>query len=138
MKAGWTISKAAEAAGVGIETVRFYERERLIEQPLARQGSGPRRYSPELVQRIRFIQEAQRLGFSLREVRELLALEAEAAAGGLQVKERAAYQLAGVRRKLRQLQRLSAALRLLAAGATGPSVLSEALSERQPTLGTES
>jgi MerR family copper efflux transcriptional regulator len=138
MKAGLTISKAAEAAGVGIETIRFYERERLIEQPLARKGSGPRRYSPEIVQRIRSIQEAQRVGFSLREVREFLALEAEAATGGPRVKERAAYQLVAVRSKLRQLQRLSAALRLLAAGATGPSVLSEALSGRADGFGIES
>ena len=53
-----TIGKAASEAGVGVETIRFYERQGLIEQPPRPAGSGVRRYAPETVERIRFIKEA--------------------------------------------------------------------------------
>ena len=110
---GQTIGRAADAAGVGVETIRFYEREQLIERPPKPVGSGPRRYSPELVRRIRFIQETQRLGFTLPEVRELLALEADAVKACPDVAERAAVKLAEIRHKIRQLRRLADALKHL-------------------------
>lgn len=111
---GLSIGRAAEAAGVGVETIRFYEREGFIERP-ARPATGPRLYSPELVERIRFIQDTQRLGFTLADVRELLALEADAAAGRPGVAERAAEAIAEVRAKIKGLHRLTDRLRKLAA-----------------------
>jgi len=68
-----TISQVASSAGVGIETVRFYERQGLIPEP-PRSPSGYRLYPPEIVGRIRFIRRSKELGFSLKEVAELLAL----------------------------------------------------------------
>ena len=68
-----TISQVASSAGVGIETVRFYERQGLIPEP-PRSPSGYRLYPPEIVRRIRFIRRSKELGFSLKEVAELLAL----------------------------------------------------------------
>ena len=68
-----TIGQVAREAGIGIETVRFYEREGLLEKP-ARRESGYRQFEAEAVVRLRFIKQAQRLGFTLREIRELLAL----------------------------------------------------------------
>jgi MerR family mercuric resistance operon transcriptional regulator len=75
-----TIARAAEAAGVGVETVRFYEREGLIPQP-PRPSSGYRIYPPHTVHRIRFIRHCQDLGFSLKETRELLRLNDEGTQG---------------------------------------------------------
>lgn len=75
-----TIAGAADAAGVGVETVRFYEREGLIPQP-PRPSSGYRTYPPHTVQRIRFIRHCQELGFSLKETREFLRLNDEGTGG---------------------------------------------------------
>ena len=73
-----TIGRVAREAGVGVETVRFYEREGLLELP-SRRASGYRQYQPEAIARLQFIKQAQRLGFTLREIKELLALKLELA-----------------------------------------------------------
>jgi MerR family copper efflux transcriptional regulator len=110
-----TIGEAARQAGVGVETIRFYERRGLIEQPPRPQGSGFRLYAPELVRRIRFIREAQQIGFSLREIAQLLALRADPAADCSCVRAQAAAKLDEVRRKIAQLQRIGSALEALIA-----------------------
>jgi MerR family transcriptional regulator, copper efflux regulator len=92
-----TISKAARAAGVGVETVRFYERRRLIARPAKPPDGGFRRYPPETIERIRFVRQAQGLGFSLREIGELLSLRADPSTDCGQVRERAVAK--GVERK---------------------------------------
>ena len=69
-----TIGRVATAAGVNVETIRFYQRRKLLEEPTKPLG-GVRRYSAEMVARIRFIKRAQQLGFTLDEVQNLLALE---------------------------------------------------------------
>lgn len=68
-----TAGKVARLAGVGVETVRFYEKNGLLEEP-ARRPSGYREYDGETVHRLRFIQRAKELGFSLSEIKELLSL----------------------------------------------------------------
>ena len=68
-----SIGEVAKEAGVGVETVRFYEREGLVPEP-GRRPSGYRQYPPDTVRRIRFVQRAKELGFTLREIRELLSL----------------------------------------------------------------
>ena len=83
------IGKLAEKAGVGVETVRFYERRGLIDQPLKPQSYGFRSYPKELVQRIRFIRHAQTLGFTLTEIEELLALRTDPATDCSDVRDRA-------------------------------------------------
>ena len=74
MKSRLTIGSLAEAAGVGVETVRFYQRSGLLAEP-ERPASGYREYSPADVQRIRFIKRAQTLGFTLDDVAGLLRLD---------------------------------------------------------------
>lgn len=69
-----TIGKLATAGGVGVETVRYYQREGLLETP-ERQG-GIRRYDGDDLQRLRFIRKAQQAGFTLREIHELITLDA--------------------------------------------------------------
>jgi MerR family mercuric resistance operon transcriptional regulator len=66
-----TIGQVAKAAGVGVETIRFYERRELLDRP-RRSRSGYRLYTREAVEQIGFIKRAQSLGFTLREVRQLL------------------------------------------------------------------
>jgi MerR family transcriptional regulator, mercuric resistance operon regulatory protein len=102
-----TIGALADAAGVNVETVRFYQRRDLMREPMRPHG-GIRRYSGVDVARVRFIKAAQRLGFSLDEVHELLKLEDGTqcrAARGL-----AERKLVDVRRKLADLQRIETAL----------------------------
>ena len=69
-----TIGSLAQAAGVGVETVRFYQRKGLVDEP-ARAG-GIRRYDGRDVDRLRFIKRAQAAGFTLAEIAELIALDA--------------------------------------------------------------
>ncbi|MEO8203211.1 MAG: MerR family transcriptional regulator, partial [Betaproteobacteria bacterium] len=71
--ASFTIGKLARAAGVGVETVRYYQQRGLL--PVPPGNGGFRRYSPAAGERIRFVKRAQELGFSLDEVAELLRLE---------------------------------------------------------------
>ena len=98
-----TISKAAKQAGTGIETVRFYERRGLITQPPKPVAGGFRDYPPETVSRLRFIREAQELGFSLDEIAELLTLRADPKANCAQVQRRAEAKLAEVGTALERL-----------------------------------
>jgi len=116
---GMTISKAAREAGVGVETVRFYERKGLIKQPPKPATSGFRTYPAETIERIRFIRQAQELGFSLREVRELLELRADPGTDAAKVRARATAKLDDVNEKMRQLRRIGQALETLIAACPG-------------------
>ncbi len=118
-----TISNAARQAEVGIETIRFYERRGLIEQPPKPVGSGFRVYSEETVQRIRFIRQAQEIGFSLREIDELLSLRADPAADSSDVRERAINKRNEVEQKIEHLQQIHAALEELISACPGKGAL---------------
>ena len=106
-----TIGKAADLAGVGVETIRFYERKGMIAQPLRPRGGGYRQYSAAIVQRIRFIRQAQELGFSLREIHELLSLRADPKSECGEVQRRANEKLVEVQGKITQLRDIEAALK---------------------------
>jgi MerR family transcriptional regulator, copper efflux regulator len=71
-----TIGQLAERAGVGVETIRFYERRGLIAQP-KRPADGYRKYDEQVANRIRFIRQAQELGFTLNEIKQLLSLRVD-------------------------------------------------------------
>lgn len=75
MAAGLTIGKLAAIAGVNIETIRYYQRRGLLDEP-AKPQRGYRRYAPEQAKRVRFVKRAQALGFTLDEVGALLTLDA--------------------------------------------------------------
>lgn len=113
------ISKAAEASGVGVETVRFYERKGLIARPLKPVSGGIRDYGPDIVDRICFIRQAQEIGFSLREIGELLSLRADPDADCADVRGRAIEKRDEVQAKLAQLSRMSDALDELIASCPG-------------------
>ncbi len=104
-----SIGQVARRAGVGVETVRFYEREGLLEEP-PRRASGYRQYSEQVVARLHFIKRAQQLGFSLKEITELLRLRVDAQTSCEEVKQRTEAKIAEVERKLVELQRMRQAL----------------------------
>jgi MerR family copper efflux transcriptional regulator len=113
-----TISDAAKSAGLGTETVRYYEREGLLREP-PRTAAGYRQYGPEDVRRLSFIRRAKTLGFSLREIRDLLSLTEQRAASAREVKELATAKLDRVREQIRDLQKIERALRGLVEECTG-------------------
>jgi MerR family mercuric resistance operon transcriptional regulator len=102
-----TIGAFAKAAGVNIETIRFYQRKGLLSEPDRPYGSI-RRYGQADVARVRFVKSAQRLGFTLGEIGQLLKLEDGAHC--TEAAELAALRLADVRARLADLRRMEAAL----------------------------
>ena len=102
-----TIGSLADAAGVGVETIRFYQRKGLLAEPPRPHGSI-RHYAQADLDRVRFIKASQRLGFSLEEIAELLTLE-----DGTRCKEARGLgeqKLLDVRNKLADLRRIESAL----------------------------
>lgn len=102
-----TIGRLAGAAGVNVETVRFYQRSGLIDEP-ARPSSGYRTYGDIDVQRIRFIKRAQLLGFTLDEIANLLRLQGSRTCSS--TRDLAANKLAMVESKLNDLLAMKTAL----------------------------
>lgn len=112
MSATMTIGRVAEAAGVHVETIRFYQRVGLLAQPTRPRG-GVRRYGGEFVARLRFVKRAQQLGFSLTEVQRLLELEDPQSCG--KARSLAADKLALVEARIADLERMRGVLKELVA-----------------------
>jgi MerR family transcriptional regulator, mercuric resistance operon regulatory protein len=107
MSSNLTIGKVAQAAGVNVETIRYYERLGLLRRPV-RPPRGVRRYADDTVARVRFIKRAQELGFSLAEIGRLLELqEAQSCAAARSL---AAEKLALVAARLKDLERMRGVL----------------------------
>lgn len=104
-RSGLTIGRLAKAAGVGIPTVRFYERRGLLPRP-QRRSSGYRSFEPEAIQLIRFIRHAQELGFSLKEVEDLLDLRMDPKRSCADVRQRAMEKIADIDAKVAGLARM--------------------------------
>jgi len=120
---GMTIGRLAAQAGVGKETVRYYQRRGLIARPQRRAGGGYPVYGPQAAERLRFIRHAQELGFSLREIGQLLELKADPTADCSKVRTRALEKLTDVRRKLASLEHMREALEALVAACPGRGAL---------------
>ena len=118
MQAHLTIGRIARDAGTGVETIRFYERQGLLAKP-ARTISGYRSYSPEVIRRLRFIRQAKALGFSLSEIKELLALRVTPGRSCSDVRQHAREKIAEIDRKITSLARMKRALEKLAAACSG-------------------
>ncbi len=110
-----TIGQLAKAVGVNIQTVRYYERLKLL-GPSARRPSGYRIYGEDEERRLRFIKNAQALGFTLQEIAELLKLSVTSTARCGDVQRRAQAKLTHVEAKVRDLQALARSLRNLIRG----------------------
>ncbi|HVF34169.1 MAG TPA: heavy metal-responsive transcriptional regulator [Candidatus Saccharimonadia bacterium] len=110
------IGQLAKDAGVAIDTVRYYERNGLL-APAGRLASGYRRYGDAELRRLRFIRRAKSLGFSLEDIRALLALSAERSVA--KVKRAAEAKLDDVERRIAELERIRTGLRTLIAACPG-------------------
>jgi MerR family mercuric resistance operon transcriptional regulator len=119
-----TIGAVSRQAGVGIETIRFYEREGLIQDP-PRKESGYRQYPPDTVDRVLFIKHAKEVGFSLREIGELLELRLSPGATAADVRKRAVAKIEDITAKIRRLQRMKRALEKLVKTCAGKGPVSE-------------
>lgn len=115
-----TIGKLAAAVGVGVETVRYYQRRGLLETPT--RDREVRRYGSDQLRRLRFIKQAQAAGFTLEEIKELLDLDASEDRG--RVRELAKARVKALDKKIGELQGARDALRRLArqcgSGSAGP------------------
>jgi Hg(II)-responsive transcriptional regulator len=121
---GLTIGRLAEQAGLGIETVRFYERQGLIPPP-PRTASNYRIYPEEEVNRLKFIKRAKDLGFTLNEIKELLALQHDPHATKADIKKRTEKKIEVIKKKVRDLSRIQEALEHLAGTCDGRGPLSD-------------
>ena len=121
---GLTIGKLAKQAGVGIETIRFYEREGVISEP-SRTQSNYRIYQDEDVARLRFIKRAKELGFTLREIKELLFLRHDPAATKEDVRNRTEEKIHTIESKISDLNKILSALKKLVEHCDGHGPASE-------------
>lgn len=113
-----TIGKVAKRADVGIETVRFYEREGLLESP-RRLPSGYRQYSEDTVAVLCFIKRAKELGFTLKEIKALLALRLDQSGKRADIKKQALLKMADISARIQDLQRIHQSLSKLTASCDG-------------------
>ena len=120
----FTIGHLAREAGINLETVRYYEREGIL--PKAPRGpSGYRLFPADAVRRLKFIKRAQELGFSLKEIRELLALRVSPRTTSAEIRKRAEAKIVDIQGKITSLESMSRTLRKLAESCAGCGPLSE-------------
>ncbi len=135
MASAVTIGRLAKAAGVNIQTLRYYERLKLL-TPTARKLSGYRVYGDEAIRRLCFIKNAQDLGFTLREIAELLNLRVSSKSQCGSVLRKAQAKLAQIEAKVQGLQALAQTLRSLmrackAGQPTDPCPILKCLEEKE-------
>lgn len=104
-----TAGQVARLAGVGVETVRFYEKSGLLEKP-ARRVSGYREYDEQTVNRLRFIQRAKDIGFTLTEIKDLLSLRCFSDQPCDDMRERAEAKITEIEEKVALLLRMNRVL----------------------------
>ena len=119
-----TIGQVAKRVEVGIETIRFYEREGVLEKP-DRSASGYRLYGEDVIARLRFVGRAKELGFTLKEIRELLGLRVEPTTTCADVRIRAETKIGDIEEKIRTLKRMKRALVKLTKACSGSGPTSE-------------
>jgi len=119
-----TTGHLAKAAGVNVETIRYYERRGLIPPP-PRKSSGYRLWPIETIKRIRFIKHAQQLGFSLKEISELLSLRADSTISCAEIKKIADEKIADIDQKISSLLKIRQALKELSESCPGRGPISE-------------
>lgn len=119
-----TIGQLAKQSRVNLETIRHYERRGLLRRP-PRTDSGYRIFSANDVQRIRFIKRAQELGFSLKEIQELLALRIHPGTSCAEIRQRTEVKIADIDEKIRTLKAMKKALVRLTNACSGRGPVSD-------------
>jgi MerR family copper efflux transcriptional regulator len=117
-----TVGALAKQAGVKIDTIRYYERRGLLPKP-PRTDSGYRTFTPASVERLRFIRQAQALGFTLAEINQLLTLRLNPGTTCMDVRKRAEAKIADIEQKIQSLYGMKRALQRLVSScaANGPA-----------------
>ncbi len=118
------IGTLAKQAEVNIQTIRYYERRELLPKP-GRTASNYRVYPPATVQRVRFIKRAQELGFTLKEIKDLLALRITPRADCGDVRSRASAKIEDIESKIASLQAMKKSLTKLVRTCSGRGPISE-------------
>ncbi len=119
-----TTGHLAKEAGVNIETIRYYEKRGLLPK-VPRKASGYRLWPKETVKRIRFIRHAQELGFSLREIAELLSLRTDNKTSCSEIKRIAEEKITDIDKKIRSLKKIKKALQKLSGTCPGSGPVSD-------------
>src|SRR6267143_965389 len=119
-----TIGHLAREAGVNLETVRYYERQGLLAKP-PRSASGYRLFPSDAARRLRFIRRAQELGFSLKEIRELLSLRVSRRTTSADIRTRTEAKIVDIEAKIKSLESMKKTLRKLARVCDGCSPVAE-------------
>lgn len=104
------IGELARQTGIGIETIRFYEKQGLLDRP-KRLASGYRQYEESAVRRLAFVRRSKDLGFTLSDIRDLLRLWSNPATTQAEVRRRTQSKIEAVEDKIRSLQKIRSALR---------------------------
>jgi MerR family transcriptional regulator, copper efflux regulator len=126
-----TIGRVASAAGVSIDTVRFYERQGLVARP-RRNLSGYRLYSDDVLDRLDFIHDAKALGFSLREIKELLSLGVKSTRECGPVTRKAEAKLVAMNDEIKRLNRMRRTLAKMIQDCGGVCECTKCSAERKP------
>jgi MerR family transcriptional regulator, copper efflux regulator len=121
---GLKIGELAKRTEVNIETIRYYERENLLPKP-PRTGSGYRAFPPEAIERIKFIKKTQELGFSLREIKELLELRVAPNSTGADIRQRVDEKIGDIEEKIKTLRAMKKELAKLRATCDGTSSIGD-------------
>jgi MerR family mercuric resistance operon transcriptional regulator len=109
MARGVQIGKVSQRTGLSVDTIRYYEKERLLREPPRSEG-GYRLYSERDVEHLLFVRKAQELGFTLAEIRELLVVQDERTEACTHVRELIQNRLGSVRQKIEDLKKLESHL----------------------------
>jgi MerR family copper efflux transcriptional regulator len=104
-----TIGKAAKEAEIGVETIRFYERKGLIDQP--ERAAGFRQYSDQDIKKLRFVKKAKTLGFSLDEIKDLMELEVCSPKTKNVIKEKSQIKILEIQQKIADLEEILKSLK---------------------------
>lgn len=112
------IGEVAKQCEIGIETIRYYERQGLLAEP-DRRPSGYRQYDESVVSRLRFIRNAKDLGFTLAEIKELLGLWFDATTKCVHVRQRAELKIRDIEDKIRSLQKMKRSLKRIVSQCEG-------------------
>lgn len=118
------IGQLADRSGVNLETIRYYERTGLLPPP-PRSAAGYRLYRPDHLQRLVFLRRSRQLGFSIKEVQDLLSLAGQPNRVCKDVTRLAARHLTSVTEKITELQRLQGALEKLVCACPGKARIAD-------------
>ncbi len=118
-----TIGNFAKQANVNVETIRYYERRRLLPEPM-RTPAGYRIYPVDAVRRLHFVKRAQELGFSLKEIKDLLGLRVSPGSTSADIRNRAEAKIADIDEKIRTLQAMKKSLTQITNSCSGRGPMS--------------